>query len=327
MESNVAAFRYSKAGDQKASFGNKFAQLAKCKIGDMACLRALDVHTAVALGEKAVGGVGENLIDRILEGGRVENAFAMQWSPVVDPKGNDLPGLPLQLMAEGKWTPVPVLLGSNQDEGATFVYAGVKFKLPEVLFPLVNDAIFINDGAKVTKFYAQAAKGWHDTRDSLSYVLTDYWFKCSAARIAELTAQSGQPAFVYRFEHLLSFAELFPRFGIPTVCENRTCHMMEVPFVFHNSANYTFSPEEMTLSDELLSYWTTFARTSNPNSNTNPAAVEWPAYNSSSKLNLKLSVPSVVESTENGQNSGAGTVPSTSPPGVCSFYDSIGYNF
>lgn len=142
------------------------------------------------------------------------------------------------------------------------MFAGVKSKLPELLFPLVNDAIFVAAGSKVTKFYEEAAKGWHDTRDSLSYVLTDYWFKvrpapycahfeffwlchftrvsphladyqcgavqCSASRIAELAASSGQPAFVYRFEHILSFSELFPKFGIPTVCMNRTCHMMEV---------------------------------------------------------------------------------------------------
>lgn len=59
------------------------------------------------------------------------------------------------------------------------MYAGVKTKLPEILFPLVNDAIFVQDGGKVTDFYKEAAKGWHDTRDSLSYVLTDYWFKVS----------------------------------------------------------------------------------------------------------------------------------------------------
>ena len=73
---------------------------------------------------------------------------------------------------------------------------------------------------QVTGFYANVAGAWKDARDSLSYVtrsnrcaalcrsgassggcryryvLTDFWFKCSAARIGALTAQAGKPAFM-----------------------------------------------------------------------------------------------------------------------------------
>jgi hypothetical protein len=38
---------------------------------------------------------------------------------------------------------------------------------------------------------AAAAAPWRDTRDSLSFVLTDYWFKCSAMHIAGLAAEQG----------------------------------------------------------------------------------------------------------------------------------------
>lgn len=93
----------------------------------------------------------------------------------------------------------------------------------------------------------------------------------------------------------MSFSSLFPKFGIPTVCENRTCHMMEVPFVFHNSANYTFAPDEMTLSEQMLAYWTSFAKSSDPN-NAGASSVAWPAYNGTAKMNLKLSNPITVES-------------------------------
>jgi hypothetical protein len=148
---NIISFshRYSKASDQKASFGDKFVSLANCTKGDLVCLQNLDPFVATNLGDKATGAVGANIFDRILEGGRVEDAFAMQWSPVVDAMSTDLPDQPLKLMADGKWTPVPVLLGSNQDEGATFVYAGVPMKLPEALFPIVNDVIFGATGDKV----------------------------------------------------------------------------------------------------------------------------------------------------------------------------------
>mmetsp|Transcript_34219 Transcript_34219/g.89789 ORF Transcript_34219/g.89789 Transcript_34219/m.89789 type:complete len:577 (-) Transcript_34219:87-1817(-) len=327
MESNVASYRYQKAGDQKATFGAQFAKLAKCKKGDLTCLRALDARTAIDLGEKATGGVGANIINRILEGGRVEDAFAMQWSPVVESGSADLPDLPLKIMATKEWHAVPVLIGSNQDEGATFIYAGVKEKLPEALFPALNDGIFGLDGGKVTRFYSHVSKGWHDLRDSMSYMLTDYWFKCSAEYIAAKASAAGVASYVYRFNHLVSFASLFPRYGLPTVCENRTCHMSEVPFVFHNSANYSFSADEGVLSAKMLRYWTNFAKASDPNSGGDPSGVVWPIFNGSVRQNLKLSVPISIESTATGQDSGPGTVPQISPPGVCSFYDSIGYGW
>ena len=125
-----------------------------------------------------------SIVDRILEGGRVEDAFAMQWSPVVD--GDELSDQPLKLMAKGTWNQVPLLIGTVQDEGATFIYAGVTTWLPEALHPLIMDAIFFSDGPKVVDFYNPVAAAWRDARDSLSYVLTDYWFKCSSARMAAL---------------------------------------------------------------------------------------------------------------------------------------------
>merc|ERR1719266_1283050 len=94
----------------------KFAKLTNCSLEDMQCLRALPAIQAIRLGEKASSDVVENIIDRILEGGHVEDAFAMQWAPVVDVDGKELPGLPLELFAKGKFNKVPVLIGTNQDE-------------------------------------------------------------------------------------------------------------------------------------------------------------------------------------------------------------------
>jgi carboxylesterase type B len=107
---------------------------------------------AINFGEKAAGSTAEGLIDRIIEGGHIEDAFAMQWAPVIDEK--ELPAQPLTLFAEGKFAKVPILIGTNQDEGATFIYAGVKTWLPESLFPDAMTGIFGKaDGPKVVDFY------------------------------------------------------------------------------------------------------------------------------------------------------------------------------
>ncbi len=32
---------------------------------------------------------------------------------------------------------------------------------------------------------------WHDVRDSFSYILTDFWFKCASARMALAVSEQG----------------------------------------------------------------------------------------------------------------------------------------
>ena len=62
-----------------------------------------------------------------------------------------------ELFARGEWNHVPLLIGTVQDEGATFIYAGVTTWLPEALHPLIMDAIFFDDGPKVVDFYKPVA--------------------------------------------------------------------------------------------------------------------------------------------------------------------------
>ena len=244
----------------------------------------------------------------------------MQWAPVVD--GDDLPGQPLELFATGKFTPVPMLVGTVQDEGVTFIYDGVNSRIPELLFPTVMKGIFGTSGANVTSFYkpAAAAADWRDVRDSLSYVLTDYWFKCASERIAKAAAAALQPVFVYRFDHVLSFPEIFPQQGLPAICENRTCHASEVPFIFHQFANYTPNAAEMQMSSTMMAWWTGFVRTGDVNANPAVAAPHWPLFNGTERLNMRLGIDMGVESTKTGQ---AGALPTN---GVCDLFDDvIGY--
>jgi len=325
MESNVAGFQYQNEAAQRLTFGQNFLKLSGC--GDwknISCLQEIDAHDVIEYGEKASGSALEGLLDRILEDGHVEDAFAMQWSPVIDMF--ELTAQPLQLFDSGKWNHVPVLLGSNQDEGATFIYAGIRDKIPELFFPLLMDAIFTKSGKNVTEFYSEASENWHDARDSLSYILTDYWFKCSAAKIALAASKKGMNSYVYRFDHVLSFPQLFPMFGLPDVCENRTCHASEIPFVFGNYANFSVDQDELDMSSDFFSYWGSFARTADVNDGISDGERPyWPLFNSSSRLNMRIGIPRLVESTKTGQQGSDPALRHTE--GVCDFFDRIvGYN-
>ena len=133
--------------------------------------------------------------------------------------------------------------------------------------------------------------------------LTDFWFKCASERIAKAAAAAAQPVFVYRYDHVISFPSIFPQYGLPAVCENRTCHASEVPFVFHQFANYTPDADEMRMSAAMLAWWAAFARSGDVNTAAaaDTGGVHWPLFNGTDRLNMRLGTDVGVESTTTGQ--------------------------
>ena len=104
MESNVAGFQYQAWDAQEATFGQAFKKASNCTIKGnatavLACLRALPAKLAIRIGENVAGKAGPAIIDRILEGGRPEDALAMQWAPVVD--GVEIPDQPIKMWEAG----------------------------------------------------------------------------------------------------------------------------------------------------------------------------------------------------------------------------------
>jgi carboxylesterase type B len=142
---------------------------------------------------------------------------------------------------------------------------------------------------------------------------------------------------MYRWDHVASFAHIFSNFGLPKVCDTRVCHATEIPFVYHNSLNYTLLPNETVLSDAMIKYWTNFAKTGSPNSpNSGDVAVIskeevlWPKYGvpnphpgplqNNTRVNMRLAIPISIESSDHFQKGGYDT------PGVCAMFDLIGYD-
>ena len=143
-------------------------------------------------------------------------------------------------------------------------------------------------------------------------VVTDYWFRCSSERWAAASVKSGAGAYVYRYAHLYSNASIFPTFGLPEVCAKVACHASELPFVFHQTPNFTgFLPYEDTLSAYMAHKWASFAKTGDPNANGGDPA--WPAWTPAGHAVLLIN----------------DTVTTESSAATCGFWDAIaqGYLF
>jgi para-nitrobenzyl esterase len=104
---------------------------------------------------------------------------------------------------------------------------------------------------------------------------------CPLGAMAALVAVTGRQAYVYRFERTV------PGRGAPTL---GAFHGLEVPYVFHTLADpmwqwLPFTKTDSTLSDELETYWTQFAKTGSPNG---PGLPSWPAWNSDHEPFLEI---------------------------------------
>jgi hypothetical protein len=91
------------------------------------------------------------------------------------PPESSHPGAHRQVIDSGNWARVPVLLGTNTNEGETFIYDAVDFPLPGFLINLALDVVFDPAASAQITQQPRYLTNVSDGRTPLSNVLTDYW--------------------------------------------------------------------------------------------------------------------------------------------------------
>ncbi|WP_372776166.1 carboxylesterase/lipase family protein [Mangrovibacterium sp.] len=182
--------------------------------------------------------------------------------PIVD--GYVIPDDQYKLYQAGKYNDVPVLIGYNSDEGASFspgrtpeeYVSGVKARYGKFADALIEAyPVGENSVPKTARDLARdAAFGWQ----------TWSW--------ARLQSQTGNSkVYYYYFDQHPDFPEDSPRYGYGSP------HGQDVGYVFMNfnpnDPNTTQS--DLALSETMGTYWTNFAKYGNPNGEGVP---EWPAF-------------------------------------------------
>lgn len=187
----------------------------------------------------------------------------IQFLPVVD--GWFLPDKPEALFKAGKQHDVPVLFGSNKDDGTLFgaivhakgmtvaqyearIQSAYGTYAPELLrmFPATSDA-------EVGSAYAN--------------LLTQTEFAAFARFVCQSASVKKTKAYLYQFTH------------VPPTQEGALLgafHGAEMPYVFGNlSASQGYTQMDMDLSKVIMGYWTRFAASGDPNGGGRP---NWPFY-------------------------------------------------
>jgi para-nitrobenzyl esterase len=174
----------------------------------------------------------------------------------------------------GNYNDVPVLIGTNADEGSLFVRSATVASFTDSIragygdhadsllkvYPAADDKQALKSGRDV---FRDTAFAWH----------TWAW--------ARLQSGAGKSkVFVYYFTHRPPYPDN------PLFKDAGASHGAEIAYVFGNQpAMEPWSAADRQVSDALQTYWTNFARTGDPNGGGVPA---WPAFAGSDPQVMQL---------------------------------------
>jgi para-nitrobenzyl esterase len=181
----------------------------------------------------------------------------LPFAPTVD--GTVLPAPPLTSIASGQGRGVPLLIGSDRDEARLFlVAAGTIGLIDEATLEAVAAGYGLSgDGLAVYRAaHPDASPG-----DLLAAVITDWFFRVPAIRVAEArdAAGAGPLTWMYRFDH-------------PDPARNQglgACHGVEIPFVFGTAGLDELGPRlgpepSQAVADRVHQVWVDFITRCDP---------------------------------------------------------------
>jgi para-nitrobenzyl esterase len=201
----------------------------------------------------------------------------MTHEPVID--GEILPDLPIRRLAAGAGAGVDVMVGSNTDEYHFFL-------VPPGIIDLLDEnallALSVGYGVPLAELlgtyrelYPAVSAG-----DLFTNIVTDWFFRIPALRLAEARVAHNEPAYMYEF------AWRSPQFG----GRLGACHALELAFVFdnlHQDSNKSMlgPAAPQAIADVMHAAWIAFATGGDPG---------WPRYDLTRRATMRFDTISQV---------------------------------
>ncbi len=195
-----------------------------------------------------------------------------RFAPIVD--GHLLTGDPWDVFAAGQQQRVPLLAGWNSAESQQppTTIAAVRAQLRRQ-FPA--------DTAEALRLYPTDTDS--DATQSATALASDLFIGYNTWKWIEVhAATSGMPVYRYLFDHVIPTTT-----GDPAADSPGAAHATDIEFVFDtlDTRALAWRDVDRRVADTFGAYWTTFAKTGDPNGEALPA---WPAWNAASRQILRL---------------------------------------
>lgn len=188
-----------------------------------------------------------------------------------------LPKQPAVVFAAGEQTKIPVLLGSNADEGTVTIGAISRLTLANYRSWIVSK--FDDDSDEVFRAYPAATDG--EVRSAYLRLTGDYQRGHAVRSLARDVARSGQRTYLYYFSYPPKGA--YAREGLGTF------HGLDQSFMgggfFRRSRWGEPDRQDLALAETMTGYWVQFAKTGDPNRSGLP---RWPRYDPSKDQALEI---------------------------------------
>jgi para-nitrobenzyl esterase len=255
VESGGFRLAWPSAHDAEAA-GRKMAAVLGCTADVASCLRGLSV---------------EQLLDAQDETGMSLQAL-LQWGPHVG--GEVLPQQPLVAVHDNSFNRVPVLIGSNHDEGRLFV--GVSFgqsgdSITADTYPDVVKSVVGGIAAPLAEAVYPLAD--YPSPDlAFATLFGDSGLSCQSYLIERTLARQVR-SYVYEFSDEQAPQIFLPSYGF----DYGATHASELPYLFPQLQGHQYDlgtavldSDQQQLAASMRALWTQFARTGNPNGTGQP---------------------------------------------------------
>jgi para-nitrobenzyl esterase len=214
------------------------------KAPDIAALRAMDAQALTAA------------------------APAAGFQPFGAIDGRILPRQLVDVFDAGEQAKVPLLAGFNSGEIRSLTILAPPVPADTATYEQEIHTRYLDLAGEFLRIYPSA-----DMKESILATSRDALYGWTAERLARKQTALGAPAYLYFFDH-----------GYPSeeAAGLHAFHASELPYVFGTLdrtpplwPKIPATAQETALSDAMLDYWTSFARTGKPQAAKQP---DWPAF-------------------------------------------------
>jgi len=217
------------------------------------------------------------------------------FQPVIDGPDGLIPDIPSKLLAEGRFSKLPFMSGTNKDEGTLFtsqsadnITEEVQFleslNLPETQGPGSLQRAFADllelypaDPALGSPFgTGDDTFGLSPVFKRVAAILGDMWFQSTRRQWMGAAVDHGVKVFGYHFiDPQLNSGPL----GVE--------HSSEIAYVYGQLSS-TSPPSSQQLSKQMTDYWISFVVSQDPNDGKGTERPNWPLFTADNKVLIQL---------------------------------------